>query len=160
MEEVVRLQEHIGKFRVGDTRFRGLEARADAVALDHLVYRKMLSHVAQEFHHRDRAQPVGIVDHLEIIASEKLDELLLQALGIAIDLLVREELALACLAARIAHHAGARSDDDDELVAVLYETAQHEDSLELAHVHGISSRVDPEIERALGTIGDLLERLS
>ena len=60
-EKVVSLQEWITEFGERDS-FFGLQTPADGFFADEIVYGKEFSNVAQKFHHRDRAEPIEIVD--------------------------------------------------------------------------------------------------
>src|SRR6185436_1001788 len=60
-EVIVGLQQRIAKLGKGNAVFR-FQAPADGLFAKQTVDGEMLAHVAQEFHHRNRAKPVGVID--------------------------------------------------------------------------------------------------
>ena len=61
-QEVVGLQQHVAELGVGDALLGSLEAGLDRLLGHHLVDGEVLADVAQVLEHRQRAEPVGVVE--------------------------------------------------------------------------------------------------
>ena len=114
VQEVVRLQQHVAEFGVGDA---GVEARLHRLLLQHQIDGEVLADVPQESDERLLLQPVGIVEHegprLFRVEIEEPAHLIALVLQVVADLLLGEEGALILLAARVADHPGAAAHQHD-----------------------------------------------
>src|SRR5205814_968005 len=107
VQEVVRLQQHVAEFGVGNAR---VEPRFHRLLLQHDVHAEVLSHIAQEVDEGLLDEPIGVVEDEGLRRSVEVEEprhLVALALQMLADLLLREQRPLAALAARIADQAGA-----------------------------------------------------
>src|SRR5699024_4117521 len=126
VNEVIRLQQHVGELGVGDA--VGSEATLHGVAGKHRVQREVLAEVAQEVDDRHLADPVSVVDQrrgvqvlarlLELRTSleeEESAQLLLDVLHVLGDLFLGQHGALAHVA-RVTDHAGGTTRQGESLV--------------------------------------------
>ena len=76
---------------------------------------KMFAEIAEEFHHRELRQPVGIVHKLRGILLrveiQKLCKLLLNSFEVGVDIIDGKEFAFLRLATRVTDHAGTATGD-------------------------------------------------
>jgi hypothetical protein len=147
LEEIVRLQQHVREFGVGDA---GIHPRAHRILLQHVVHGEMLPDVAQEVHQMERVQPRSIVAHACRARSVEVQEpleLAANAVGVRRHLLCREQLAFGRLAARVADHSGAATDEGDRPMTEPLQVHEHHDRHETADVQTAPRRVEADVRR-------------
>ena len=148
VQEVVRLQQHVAEFGVGNAR---VEPRFHRLLLQHDVHAEVLSHIAQEVDEGLLDEPIGVVEDEGLRRSVEVEEprhLVALALQMLADLLLREQRPLAALAARIADQAGAAAHQHDGLVAGELEVPQQHDRHEIAELQAGCGRIEPAVHRA------------
>ena len=146
LHEVISLQQHVGKFGVGNT--VGFQATLDGVAIQHGVEGEVLAHIAQEINDRHVHGPVCVVNHgRRIFAVEvnELTQLLLNSFEVAVDLFLGEHGALAHIT-WIANKAGCTTCESQGLMPCFLEATQHNHGDQVASMQGITGGVKADVE--------------
>ena len=155
MVEVIALHDHVVEFQEGQPLLHPLLI---TFCPQHIVHGEASTHFPQQLHIVQSQQPVGVVDHQGFAVGE-VDEaghLLLEALGVVVDVLRRQHLAHISLAGRVTDEGGAAAQQGDGLVAVGLETAHQAECHEVTHMEGISGGVEANIEGGLAAVDQFL----
>ncbi len=145
VQEVVRLQQHVAEFGVGNAR---VEPRFHGLLLQHDVHAEVLAHVPQEVDQALLHEPVGVVEDEGLSRSVEVEEprhLVALPLQVLADLLLREQRPLAPFAARIADQAGTAAHQHDGLVAGELEMPQQHDRHEIAELQAGRGRIEAAV---------------
>ena len=150
LQKVERLKQHVAELGVGDA-FLAIHARAHRVFRQHVVHREVLAHVAQEIHHRDHGQPVGVVDdarrvgaHLEI---QELRQLRPDLFQICCDAVLALQLTFLALAARVADQAGAAACQHDRVVSEALQPRQSHQRQEVPDLQAVGCGIKADVGR-------------
>ena len=134
-------------------------ARAHRVFRQHVVDREMLADVAQEVHHRDHGQPVGVVDdarrvaaHLEV---EELRQLRLDLFQIRCDALLALQLAFLALAARVADQASAAARQHNRVVSEALQPRQSHQRQQVPDLQAVGGGIEADVGRHFAAGQDL-----
>ena len=151
MIEVVGLHDHVVELQEGQALFHALLV---ALSTEHVIDREAGADLPQEFDIIEIQQPVGIVDHDGFTFAEINESLhlTLEALGIVVDVLLRQHFAHVGAAGRVADHGRAAADERDGLVArhlqALHKCQRHK----MAGGQGICRAVEADIELGLARV--------
>ena len=155
MVEVVALHDHVVEFKEGQTLLHPLLI---TFCPQHIVHGEASAHFPQQLHIVQSQQPVSVVDHQGFAVGE-VDEaghLLLEALGVVVDVFRRQHLAHIGFAGRVADEGGAAAQQGDGLVAVGLEAAHQAECHEVAHMEGVGGGVKSDVEGGLAAVDQFL----
>ena len=156
--EIICLHQHVIELKECESLFHPLLV---AFRPQHVIYRKMRTHLAQELNIVEVEQPVSVVDH-EGFAVREIDKaahLLLKTVDIVLDRLLCEHLAKIRSAGRITDHACAAAEKGDRLVAghlkPLHEAERHK----VSYMKAVRSGIETDIESSLSGINEFPDLL-
>ena len=118
---VVSLEQRIEQLEYRDRLLRCVALR-EVVALEELRHRRGAREPEELLHlHRE---PLAVEAHLGAVRVEDLERLLLERLGVAVDLLRRQHGPLGRAPAGVSHARGVIADDQDDRVAAVLKFPQ------------------------------------
>ena len=147
LEEIVRLEQHVGELGVGDAR---IHPRAHRLLLQHVIDGEMLSDVAQEIHEMQRVQPHRVVAHarrVRPLEREESLELAADPVRVRGDLLRREQLSFCRFAARITDHPRPAPDERDRTMTEALQVHEHHDRHEASDMQAVPRRIESDVGR-------------
>ena len=151
MEEVVALEELVGKFGEGKA-VAGLtvEALLHAVLGHHVVDGDVLADLAGEVEEGEVLHPVVVVHEFGRVGRvgvevEEVRKLLLDTFHVVAEHIFGEEVALGTLARGVANHARGAAHEGEGLVARALEVAEHHHGAEVSDMEGIGGGVDAHV---------------
>ncbi|OAV73814.1 hypothetical protein Barb7_02798 [Bacteroidales bacterium Barb7] len=153
IEEIVALQQLVGKFGERHTRivFRR-QAFLDGILRHHIIDGKMFPHIADKVEEGILLHPVVVVHQFGGIGCigikvEKLRQLFPDALLIAAEGRLVQQVALGGLHRRVANHAGSSSDEGNGTVSGTLEMLEHHYAHQVTDMQRIGCRVKAHIRR-------------
>ena len=150
VHEVVRLQQHVAKFGVGDA-VLAADAGLDRIFGHHVIDGEMLAHVAQKFHHAELAEPGGVIHNPGRVALDlkvqNAGKLLLDAFQVGLHFVQGEQVAFGGTAAWIANHARATTCQGDRRVPVALHPGHRHHRHQVTNVQAVARRVEAVVER-------------
>ena len=153
VEEVVALQELVGKLREGQSvACCPVKALLHAFLCHHVVDGDVLSHLTGEVEEGEVLHPVVVVDHLSPrfslgVEIQEFCHLRLDALLIVTQCLVVEQVSFLTLPRGVANHTRGTAYENDGLVTATLQVTQHHDATKVSDVEGIGRWVCAEIGR-------------
>ena len=151
MIEVVGLHDHVVELQEGQALFHALLV---ALSTEHVIDREAGADLPQEFDIIEVQQPVGIVDHDGFTFAEINESLhlTLEALGIVVDVLLRQHFAHVGAAGRVANHSRASANQSNRLIACHLQTLHECQRHEMTGSQRICRAVEANIELGLARV--------
>ena len=150
VEEVVALDESVGKFGVGDTRAAFADAVLDELAIEKLGHGEGLADFAEEGEVVHVFEPVEVVEQDGVFEVDDALDLFFDARFVVGDFVEGFEFALAVFFG-VADLAGGAANEEVGLVTVADEAGAHHESGEVADGQGVGGRVGAPIELFVST---------
>ena len=156
--EIICLHQHVIELKECESLFHPLLV---AFRPQHVIYRKMRTHLAQELNIVEVEQPVSVVDH-EGFAVREIDKaahLLLKTVDIVLDRLLCEHLAKIRSAGRITDHACAAAEKGDRLVAGHLQPLHEAERHKVSYMKAVRCGIETDIESSLSGINEFPDLL-
>ena len=129
LEEVVRLEQHIAEFGIGDAGTLALKPGPHEVPLDHGVDREVLADVAEKRDGTEVSGPIHVVDDQAALVAFRIHEtryLPTDALDVALDRRGIVQQSFLGAPRRIPDGAGRAAQDGDGPMPGQLESTQHQ----------------------------------
>ena len=140
VQEVQRLQDHIGKLRIADAAFQTALYR---FLVDHVADVEELAIISQKVDDGDVLGPVQVIDHFK---TEHFADLRMQRFIIVLEHFFGEHVALAARFG-IPDESGRAAHQHERVMAVIGQTLCRQQAGKVPDVHAVCGRVRADVKR-------------